>query len=243
MMRLEIESPSDRGRAGLYLAGRNAAIIRTAAARRQRAGAGLGERSPLGMAARPVALERVMERGRGGGAGAMTLPGHKTAVRAPARALAVLPVNDPRRRAADLIAGAYERIGSVAGSCGEGGDTSGGQSDGGATTRIKHAERIRLIEAVANGWSIDRRHGRVARGPERVALPVQRRVPGRLQIKAFPLLVALCVEGRDMAQILVAHGWTVHSKHSRKLIAVAWEMLDDIAEALGFGRAVQKSGA
>lgn len=237
---------ADRGRAGLYLAGRNATIIAGMAARRQRIGTGGGDRAALGIAARPVALQQVTARDKAGRLVPMTPAGQQTAVRSVARALAVLRPDDPRRAAADLLAGAYERIGAVGGNGGAGGsagDTSGGISDGGVTTRIKHAERIRLIEALANGWAVDRRHGRVVRGPERVALAVQRKRPGRQEIKAFPLLVALCVEGRDMAQILTAHGWTVHSNHSRILIAVAWDMLDDIADAMGFGRSGQKQRA
>ena len=161
-----------------------------------------------------------------------------------ARALAVLRPADPRRAAADLIAGSYERIGAVGGGGGGDGDGDDGSgctgevSDGGVTTRIKHAERIRLIEALANDWAVDRTHGRVVRGPERVALPVRRKRPGRHEIKAFPLLIALCVEGQDMAQILKAHGWKVRSDCTGVLISVAWEILDDIADALGLGRAV-----
>jgi len=231
-----VQTSVDRGRAGLYLATRNAAIITRMGAKRQGIGAGSGERAPLGMAARPVALHRLTERTDSGATLPKTAPGTQTAIRNSARALAVLASDDPRRIAADLVAGSYEQIGAAGGGRGGGGDTSGGVSDGGVTTRIKHVERIRLIEALANGWAVDPVHGRVKRGPERVALTVQRKRPGRLDIKAFRMLILLCVEGRDMAQILTAHGWNVHSKHSRVLIAAAWQILDDIAEALGFGR-------
>jgi hypothetical protein len=187
------------------------------------------------MAAAPVALHRLTERADSGATLPKTTQGTQTAIRTSARALTVLASGDPRRIAADLVAGSYEQIGAAGGG-GGGGDTSGGVSDGGVTTRIKHVERIRLIEALANGWAVDPVHGRVNRGPERVALTVQRKRPGRLDIKAFRMLILLCVEGRDMAQILTAHGWNVHSKHSRVLIAAAWQILDDITEALGFGR-------
>ena len=56
------DARADRGRAGLYLAGRNAALIGHRAAVRQGIGAGSGERAPLGIAARPVALHRLSER-------------------------------------------------------------------------------------------------------------------------------------------------------------------------------------
>lgn len=251
----DILAASDRGRAGLYLAGRNAAIIGGMAAKRQRIGAGDGERAPGGMGAGAVSLsclsdavpgtEVIVRRPSGdrlqvvAGVVQVTTPGARTAVRNVARILAVLSTDDPRRRAADLFAGSYERIGAAGGGGGEGSAAKGGNSDGGVTTRIKHAERLRMIEARVNGWAVDPRHGRVVRGPERVALPVtrvHRSAPDRKEIKAFPLLVSICVDGHDMAQILEAHGWKAHSDVTRKLIAVAWEILDDIADAVGFGR-------
>jgi hypothetical protein len=173
----------------------------------------------------------------------VTTPGQRTATRNVARALAALPDGDPRRRAADLLAGSYERIGASGGGGDGAGDGSGGISDGGVTTRIKHVERLRMIEACVNGWRVDPMHGRVLRGPERVALPVQRARPGRQEIKAFPLLVALCVHGHDMARILAAHGWKVRSDATRVLVSVAWKALDDIADAMGFGRSGADRGA
>lgn len=214
------------GIARLYLTARNAEIIQSAARRRQAHGMGDGERLPAGIARVPVALQEARKR----------QPGGKTAVRALARIFTALHSDDPRRRAAELLATSFERVGAAGGGGGEGGDTKGGQSDGGVTTRIKHAQRLRVIEAVANRWAIDRGHGVITPGADRVVLAVRRKRGNRQQIKAFPLLVALCVEGRDLAQILTAHGWTVHSKHTRTLGMAALDLLDDIADALGFGR-------
>ena len=82
-----------RGRAGLYLASRNAAIITRMAGKRQGIGAGSGERAPLGMAAAPVALHRLTERTDSGATLPKTAPGTQTAIRNSARALAVLPIS------------------------------------------------------------------------------------------------------------------------------------------------------
>jgi hypothetical protein len=224
------------GTARLYLTARNAEIIRSAARRRQAHGMGDGERLPAGIARAPVSLQELHERQPGRRVERVTAAGHKTAVQALPRILAALHRDDPRRRAADLLATSFERIGAAGGGGAEGGDTKGGQSDGGVTTRIKHAQRLRVIEAVANRWAISQGHGVVTPGADRVVLAVRRKRGNRQQIKAFPLLVALCVEGHDLAQILTAHGWTVHSKHSRPLGVAALGLLDDIADALGFGR-------
>lgn len=167
--------------------------------------------------------------------------GYKTAIRALPPVLAALRPDDPRRRAADMIADAAERIGSVGGgAAGEGGAVSGGPSDGGATTRVKWAARLRLAEAAANGWPLDRRFGVLAKGGDRVALAVTRKGRKRQDIKAWPLLLAVCVEGQDMAEICRAHGWSIDSANRRALTEAALAGLDDVAEALGLGRAIAR---
>lgn len=222
----------ERGRAASYIHRLNMAIVHHCARQRQRHGNGEGARSPIGMAATPTRLETIVEASPAGGSVPVTPLGYLTAVRAMPRILAALPRSDPRRQAADMLAVAYERIGSVQGGTAEGGDTKGGQSDGGVTTRVKHAERLRLIEAAANFWPIDRQHGTVTIGRELVVMPIKRKRGNRQEIKAFPLLVALCVDGQDLADILRANGWTVHSKHSRPLGIAALHILGRIADAV-----------
>ena len=94
---------------------------------RQRQCHGEGARGPVGMAAAPARLEAIKEARPGGGVAPVTPLGYLTTVRALPRVLAALPRNDPRRQAADMLAGAYERIGAVQGGTVEGGDTKGGQ--------------------------------------------------------------------------------------------------------------------
>lgn len=239
-----------RGRAALLLQGINVAIIKNAAGRRQghRARDGEGARAPAGIAHRRVETVVLTERRAGGVENGPRGPrpalldspvtplGYTTAVRARAQALACLDASDPKRRAADMLADACERIGSVGGGAiGGGSDTSGGISDGGVTTKIKHAARLRIAEAIANGWRVDPVHGPVRGAADRVVLPVRRKIGNRQEIKAFPLLVALCVDGQDMNKILLAHGWSAHGKHIKVLINAAWAMLDDLAAAWGFG--------
>lgn len=229
----------------------NRAIIAAASGRRQGHAASLshrpvaragGARAPLSLAARPVVLQVITERVAAGEMRVTPLD-TKTAVRAMPPLLAGLDRADPRRRAAEALADAFERIGAARGVDWQGGNTSGGISDGGATTRVKHAARLRMIEAAANGWPVDPRHGSVARGAVRLALPVQRVRGDRLEIRCFNALVALCVEGCTLAQILAAYGWSDHSKHTGALGAALLAALDDIGGALGFGRMGPERGA
>ena len=224
----------DRGRAALCLERVNMAIVQGAAVARQGVSVVAGARAPAGMARSAKRLVVLKER-TAAGVDTVTPVGHVTAVRAVPRVLAGLDRNDPRRQAAEMLAAAHEQIGAVAGSQIGGGDTSGEKSDGGATTRIKHAERLRMMEAAANLWAVDRRHGTVARGLDLVVMPVRRGGGTRREIRAFPLLIAVCVDGLDLADILRAHGWAVHSKHSRPLGVAVLFLLARIADIVTGG--------
>ncbi|MDF0602136.1 hypothetical protein P1J78_15460 [Psychromarinibacter sp. C21-152] len=177
-------------------------------------------------------LAELSER-RSNGQERITPLGYRTARRALPRVLAALPETDHRRIAAELVGNSVERIGAVKGASLEGTDSKGGQSDGGATTRSKHAARLHLVEAVANGWTVDTATGRIRRGPERVVFEVQRRIGERQEINAFPLLLAVCVHGRDLQDILRAHGWSVQSKYTRALGQNVLDMLDRVSVRLG----------
>lgn len=236
---------SDLARAKSWLRPVTAAIIAGAAGRRQGHAACLtapalatasGDRAPAALAAPAVTLYAIAERRAGGKVERITPLGYRTAVRAGPRLLAGLDRGDPRARAAALLGDAVERIGSVGAGDLQGGDTKGGASDGGVTTRIKHAARLRLIEAAANGWPVDRRHGGVTRAAPRVLMAIRRQRGARREIRAFDALMALCVEGLDMADILAAHGWSVHSKHTAALGEALLSVLDDIADALAMRR-------
>lgn len=223
----------DRGRARLYMQRCNMEIVKAAAVARQGASLVAGARAPAGMGQTAKQLEVLRERRVGDGEALVTPLGHLTAVRVVPRVLAVLDRNDPRRQAAEMLGVAFERIGAVQGAAIGGNDTKRNNSDGGVTTRVKHAARLRLIEAAANLWPVDRRHGHVFKGRELVVMQVERKCGGRKEIRAFPLLLAICVDGMDLADILRAHGWSVQSKYTRPLGIAVLHLLGKIADNVG----------
>lgn len=229
----------------LYLTRLNMAIIQAAAERRQRHGQSEGARAPAALGQPAVRLHVLTEPTPSGRPALVTPLGYHTARRQAPRILAGLGDLDPRRRAADILATAFERVQSVGPRPGglQGSDHSGGQSDGGATTRVKHAERLRIIEALVNGWAVDWRHGSAKRGAEKVALSLGRPSRKRKEIRIMPALIAVCVEGQDLAQILAAHGWSVQTRYSAPLGAAVLDALAEVGEAMGFGRAPRSQGA
>ena len=82
----------------------------------------------------------------------------------------------------------------------------GGISDGGATTYVKHAARLQLIEVIVNKWRLDPLHGRVIKGDEFVMFGVRRQRGHAKGIRVMRLLELICIEGLDMRQILELHG-------------------------------------
>lgn len=217
----------------------NLRLLAHAAGRRQAHGRGEGARAPAGLAQPRRRLDVLTEPGPGAKPVRVTPLGYQTATRALPPVLASLPASDARRRAADVIADCAERVSGARGGDMQGGDISGLSSDGGATTRVKWAARLRVIEAVANGWPIGR-DGRIAQGAPRIALPLGRPSAKRQEIKAFALLLAVCVEGQDMREILVAHGWSPHGKHRAALTAATLDLLERVGAGLGYGRAPRK---
>ena len=225
---------ADRGRAARYLSRVNFEIVKAAAISRQREGAGNGARLPASLAGAPVKLVRV----KADDGERLTPLGYLTARRAPPRLLADLAGNDPRCEAARMLADAFEKVGSVKGADLAGTDSKGAQSDGGATTRVKHAARLRLIRHLANGWPVDRRHGPL-RQPyglrSRVALAVKRGGSKRQQIMAFDALVSVCVDGDDLTSILRRHGWSAQAFNRNPLRDALLATLADVAAGLGLG--------
>lgn len=238
---------ADQGRAAAFLARVNLAIIRAAGARRQgRVGVGAsapGARPPAALAGAPVHTKQLVEPGPEGKVRPVTPLGYKTAVRSVPRILAALDAADPRRRAAVILADTVERIGSVKGSADalQGSAPKSAISDGGATTRVKYSARLRLIEALANGWQVER-SGKVRRGPERVALEVGRQTGKLQEIKAFQALMMMCVDGISADEILRRHGWAAKSKVRRRLADALLASLDDVADGLGLGRWAKQNG-
>lgn len=238
------------GRAAALLDQVNRALICAAGERRTgRAGVALGARPPASVAGGRVSLEVLMGSAPGavlvddrGGLEAVqvsaqiTAAGSKTARRGLPRILAALDPRDPRRRLCDILADTAERVGSVKGALSDGGGGGyGGVNDGGATTRIKHVSRLRLIEAQLNGWDVER-GGRIRRGPPRVVLAVQRQRGLRHNIKAMDAVVSLCVEGHSLNRILRVHGWAAHRDTRKSLASAVLEVLAEAAEAHGLGR-------
>lgn len=232
-----------RSAAAQYLQGCNLEIIKAAGQRRQRHYVA-GARAPGSIAGAPVQL-RVMD---GPDVSALkdgrepsvevapirkTEIGLKTAVRQQSRVLAHLAADDPRLAVAEMVGAAVERIGAIGGGGGEATASSGGISDGGVTTRIKHAQRLRMITAIANGWAVDGLHGNIAQGYPKVVMPVKRKRGNRQEIKAITLLLSVCVDGKDLSDVLKRHGWTVCSQHTSTLRKALMETLHDIAAYLG----------
>lgn len=232
-MQTDPNTPRHRALARGLIDKLNRRVIAVAAERQQGTERGRGDRAPAGLA-QPrrslVALTEPLVTDKGVIRAPVTPLGYRTAVRALPPVLADLEVTDRRRHVADMLADAYERVGAVGGANLDGGSAKAGCPDGGVTTKIKHAARLSLIERLANGWPLDPRTGEVLKGPERIAMRVQRR-NGKLQhIKAFPLLVSVCVEGQSLASVLTAHGWRVHAENRKRLGAALLELLDEVAE-------------
>lgn len=217
---------ADQGRAAAYLGRITLALVKAAGARRQRhMGRHPGARAPASLAAGSVSLVQLTRAAPGGKVDLVTPVGHRTAVRDLPPLLARLEANDRRRVAASLVATAFERIGAVAGSNFEGGDTSGEISDGGATTRIKHAARLRQIEGVAR-WDP------AAPGRARVLLAAQRGGRNRQDLLAYPCLIAVCVYGATLGDLLARSGWSVHTRNRAELQAALLQLLAELADAL-----------
>jgi len=179
-------------------------------------------------------LSDIVEPVAGGKAERVTPLGYKTAVRAQPRILAKLAKSDPRLKAATMLAGAVERVGSVKGADLGGTDSKAGVSDGGATTRVKHAAHLNIVEALSNGWLRDAR-GHIQHGPARVLMPLQRQRGNRQEIKAFPALCAVCVYGKLLDDLPRAHGWSAQTANRKALGDAFLVELEDVAEGLGLG--------
>jgi hypothetical protein len=216
-----------------YLESVNLGLIAAAGTRRQRH-YGEGERAPASIARPPVDLGVIELREPGRKPEPLTEIGKRTAVRKVPRVLARLAVDDPRLQVAGMIAAAAEQIGAVGGAMGEATASKSVFVDGGISTKIKHAERLRLYEGVANGRVNDVRQVRAARGDDRVVMAVQRKRGNRQEIKAFPLLMAVCAFGCELSDVLRAHGWKDCSQNTGPLGDDLLNMLHDIAAVLGY---------
>jgi len=227
------------GTAAVYLARINILIIKAAGKRRQGQSldpAALPGATPPGSIAGGLVDRRVLtQAGPGGKVAPVTPLGYKTAVRRLPRIFNRLAEQDPRRRALITLADTAERIGSVRGADLSGSATKGGQSDGGATTRVKHSARLRLIRALANGWDAKAAPG-APLGPEAVALKVGRQSGNLYEIKVFPALWAIIVDGISADELLRQNGWSATWQTRKKLLVALLDALDDVADGLGFGR-------
>ncbi|SDZ57063.1 hypothetical protein SAMN05444004_1235 [Jannaschia faecimaris] len=224
-------------------------IIANAAALRQGRGRAPGERPAPSLIASPVDLVEIFDRprrltaeeaisGARPPAGArVTAPGARTAVRREPKILSRLPRHDGRRLAVLAYASALERLGAVRGSGFEASTASttdaGTAPDGGAATRLLAAATVRLARGTVNRWRWSRATRAHVLGPARPILEARR---GKARtITATALLDGVVIEGLDMAEILTRAGWSPHSKHAKVLCGAFDEMLDGLADALGFG--------
>lgn len=226
-------SPSFSFEARRYLESVNLGLIAAVGAKRQRH-YGPGERAPAIIARPAVDLMTVQSREPGRKPEPLTDAGQQTAVRKLPRVLARLSADDPRLLVAGMIATAAEQIGSMGGAMGEATASKSVFVDGGITTKIKHAERLRIFVGVANGHVTDLRQTRAARGADRVVMAVQRKRGNRQEIKAVPLLLSVCSEGYELSDVLREHGWKDCSQNTGPLGQDLLEMLHDIAAVLGY---------
>lgn len=218
----------------------NIQIIHSAAKRRQRHGDGEGARAPAALARAPVVAQVITQPAPGGRTVPITPLGYKTARTSSLPPLiAALDERDPRRMVVPMVVHAVERVGSLAPGDPAGGDIKGGVSDGGATTRVKHAERLRRVVTAANRWP----EGTPTNADPRVIMDVQRKGRKRKKITAVAALVAVVVDGKNMGEVLARHGWSTHSKHRKALALEVLAVLDDVAEALGIGRSERAAPA
>lgn len=226
---------------GSILAAINLEIVKRAGGRRMGHGRAEGARLPVSVAGAAVSLGVIEDLGD-----LKTPLGYKTARRKLVPVLEALDPRDPRRMAADALGDAVERLGASGGVDWMGGDSNGEISDGGATTKIKYAERVAMIKAAVNGWPLAVNSARKPRRP-RAVMRLRRHpiVPGRdpverQEILVFPALLAVCVEGRGLYDVLRSYGWSAQSYNAKRLAVGVLAALDDAAEALGYGRAVPK---
>ena len=229
----------ERAKARLFVEKIGFEIVKRAMVVRQKSGKGNGDRPAPSLAARPVMLRELEEPALPDGKpGARITPlGYQTGTRAMPRILARLPPNDPRRMAAAKYADAVERLGASKGSdiSGKSGGTAG-VSDGGALQATRFAYLVRVAHAAVNGWDYHR--GETSGDEWALLTPANRSLNERQPIRASVVLDAIAVEGRDVSHILEAHGWTPRAEYRKALQVKALEMLDELAVAIGFGRAV-----
>jgi len=236
-MEMEMANGADLAKARLFLQGVNCRLIMRSARRRAGVGQGEGARGPVAPARRPVDLVEITHRAPNGRVEQVTPLGWKTARGALPPVLACLDTDHPRMIAANGFAVICERIGAIRGADLEasgGGNTSFGVSDGGATTKARHAEALWQIRGAVNGWQCARPSGRYIKGPDLVALAPANKRGNRQAIKAFDLIERVCVYGQDMKAILEAHGWSSHNKHRKILREKIYELLDLIATETGW---------
>lgn len=222
---------TDQAKARLFLQGVNCRLIMRSARRRQCVGQGEGARAPVAPARRPVDLIEITHRTPNGKLEQLTPLGWKTARGALPPVLASLDTDHPHLIAANGFAVICERIGSIKGATidGAAGDTSFGVSDGGATTKTRHAEALWQIRGAVNQWPVARPSGRYIRGADRVVMAALKKSGNLQSIKAFDLIYRVCIEGQDMSTILKAHGWSAQTANRKRLRKAIDELLDLMA--------------
>jgi len=206
----------------------NLAVIAAAGHRRQAIGVERGARGLSSIAVAPVALGRIKD----GAGDLLTTPGLRTAFRSAPPAISRLGRNDPRRMALALYATAREQVGAVKGAAWDSQPSASGASDPDAAilSRIRSVRVIDAAEGIANQWLWSRSARKYIKGSNRVVLSTKKG-PGK-PITATHLLYAVTVEGLGMADILRRSGWSVHSKHQKRLSDVFLEIADALSSAL-----------
>jgi hypothetical protein len=204
------------------------ALAQRAAERQGHGAGGHGDRGAAGLGAPEVRLE-VLEEVAGAARARVTPLGASTARRGVVPMLARLDSLDPRLDAARALADAVERVAAPGGAKWAGlGGACGAVSDGGVTTRVADAARLRRIARRVAG--IDLGHG------AGIALAPRQRAGKRRPINALGAVVAVCVHQVPVAEVLRRHGYEPRCRTRRALSEALLEVLGVLAADLGVAR-------
>lgn len=224
----------EHGRARAFFEILSCDIIKALAALRQHSGNGEGARGAIGFGRGSMRLVEIVEREAGGKAVRVTPVGWKTLRRRMPHVIEELPASDRRRRAADYVADAIERIDSVKAANLEGSiSVSMMPSDGGVTSRIRLAETLTNVRGAVNGWPFRRDINGHVPGPLILALARRSELRGGNDIRLEDALFATCVNGAPLRDILTGNGWADHPRNRKALREAVLEGLDRVAQSFG----------
>lgn len=180
-------------------------------------GQGDGDRPTPGLGRRAVELVEITEARPEGGVERITALGRKTARTKLPRALSRYPAGHARRRAAEAYAAACEALAATnsATSFLMAPTGGGATSDGGAVARLRIAARVRtLASVIASCQGLEPLRG------------------GAIPINARTLVDDVCLNHKEFAEVLRAHGWSASGRNLGLLRDCFGNALDALAHHL-----------